>query len=108
MDTGYEDVEDKDATLGAGVGADETEAKMQQGAEAKEMDLDQHIKWAQEENVALQRDTFTVRDSKSNAWKKKVKGLVGVLQFVAIFMSPLLIFFQSAMSLVLCLYILLY
>ena len=52
----FQEVEDEDLTVGASVGADETEAKTSLGAEANELDLDQQIKLAQEENTALRRE----------------------------------------------------
>ena len=59
LDAGCEElqeVEDEDVTVGTGVGADEREAKTSLGAEAKELDLDQQIKLAHEENTALWRE----------------------------------------------------
>ena len=51
-----QEVEDKDVTVGAGVSADEREARMSLGAKAKKLDLDQQINLVQEENTALQQE----------------------------------------------------
>ena len=49
----FQEVEDEDVTVGASVGADDTAAKT---SEENELDLDQEIRLAQEENAALRRE----------------------------------------------------